>query len=308
MGDEEAKSITDEQRAGVLIALFEMLRAHGVDIKDGTEIFRHRFVGEVGAVTIDFEIGQGLADWAIETSRYLLEKVLNSVNESLKAKGESEDSLETQFAEDEYNDYAALLAYFLMQGMSGKLRDAFYELGLESETVFEGFVVNVIKEHPTFTNLFHIHLPNISEDVKALSKSMATARKQFLTAQISSFKHKPKLERLPTLYPMLLKVWQSVKKIYDQNGESETWRDMVKAKYPEITFDDDLLTRITGQLENLPEDVQAKLADTDGDHTPSTIALEHAARMCGAAPYQYGTRYLFKLKSDKGKTELTETE
>lgn len=96
-----------------------------------------------------------------------------------------------------------------------------------------------------------------------------------------------------------------MKKIYSQNSESETWRDMVRAKYQE-EFDDDLLTRITGKLENLPDEIQAKLTETDGDHTPSSIALEHAARLCGAQPYQFGTRHLYKI-AKKGKTELKDT-
>src|SRR2546421_1262250 len=273
---------------------FELLREHGINIQDGTRAFRYSFIGEIGTVVIIFDIGQGFADWAIETSHGLLERLFDSITEKLKA----EDEIKLQIGPQ--NEYAALLAYFAMQGMTGKLQNAFFELGLESEKIFEAFVLEVIKLHPTFTKRSNnIELPNISEDVKSLTKSMATERRQFLSAQISSFKHKPQLERLPELYPELLKVWQSAKKIYEDNGESETWRGMVRAKYPELTFDDDLLTRVSGGLDKLPEDIQAKLAKKDGDHTPYTIALEHAARMCNAPPYQYGVRYLYKLAGSK---------
>jgi hypothetical protein len=197
---------------------------------------------------------------------------------------------------------AGLFAYLAMEGMKGKLKSAFYELGLETEKVFEGFAQEAIKE---LTGRAGSSPPKIADEVRALSKSIANERKQFMMAQIDSFGGKPRLDRLPELYPNILKIWQSAKKIYEANSESETWRDMVKAKYPEQVFDEDLLTRVTGKLEDLPEDVQAKLAETDGDHTPSTIALEHAARMCGAKPYQYGTRYYHRLKG--AKTELNET-
>lgn len=305
MPDEESSGVTDEQRADVMRILFELLRSNGVDVKDETKVFRHSFTGEIGTVTIVFDIAQGFADWAIRTSQAVWEKQLASVGEKLKAEGDLEGSKQT-LTVDNYS--AGLLAYFTMQGMIGKLSNAFFELGLESEKVFEGYLLTVMEEHPTFTEYFQLELPNIKEDVKALSKSMATERRQFLIQQISRFKRKPQLERLSELYPMLHKVWQSAKKIYDDNGESETWRDMVKAKYPDLTFDDDLLTRVTGKMETLSEDIQAKMAEKDADHTPNTIALEHAARMCGASPYHYGTRYLHKLKSGGAKTELTETE
>lgn len=228
MEEEGAGAITDEQRAEVIQILFEFLRAHGSDISEGTEVFRYLFTGKIGKVRIDFEIGQEFADWAIETSRGLTERIFDSLADKLKAKGELEESAKVHITPD--NHHAALLAYFTMQGMIGKLKNAFFELGLEAEKVYEGFVLNVMKEHPTFTKEFQAELPNILDDVRALSKSMATERRQYLSAQISSFKHKPQLDRLPELYPMLLKVWQSAKKIYDQNSESETWRDMVKAK------------------------------------------------------------------------------
>jgi hypothetical protein len=304
MGETEDKGITDEQRAEVMRLLFDMLREYGVDIEEGTKVFKYTCIGTIGKVTIYFEIEKGFADWAIETSLSLWEGMLASIAEKLNAKGELKGVIEIPTAD---NHSAALLAYFTTQGMLGKLENAFFELGLESEKVFEGLILTAMKEHPIFGKHFQAVLPNISEDVKALSKSMATERRRFLTSQINRFKHKPQLEKLPELYPMLHKVWQSAKKIYEDNGESETWRGMVCAKYPELTFDDDLLTRVTGKLETLSEDIQAKLAEKDGDHTPHTIALEHAARMCGASPYQYGVRYYNKLKSKK-KPELIESD
>lgn len=296
MAEDEGKGITDEQRAEVVRILLELLRAQGSDIKEGAEVFRYILHGKFGKVKIDFEIEQVFPDWAMKTSRRLSKEVFVSIAEQLKI-----GKYEIQSTGDEY--FAATLAFFVMQGMIGKLKAAFFELELEAKKLYEAFLLNAVKEHPTFIKDTQIELPNIAEDIKALAKAMATERRKYLTRRVSGFRNKPQLERLSEHYPILLKVWQSVKKIYEDNGESETWRDMVKAKYPELTFDDDLLTRVTGKLDALPEDIQAKLAEKDGDHTPHTIALEHAARMCGALPYQYGVRYYNKLKSGKGKTE-----
>ena len=176
------------------------------------------------------------------------------------------------------SEIAAFLAYLAIKGIPGKLTSAFFELRLESEKIFEGFVRLRMKESD-LAKVSGYEPPSMAEEIKALSKKFAGERKQFLTNQIQSFSDKPHFERMPELYPTLLKVWQSAKKIYEGNAESETWRAMVRAKYPELEFDDDLLTRVTGRFEELSEDIQAKLADTDGDHTPNTIALEHAARM-----------------------------
>lgn len=309
MAEEAGGGITDEQRAEVIRLLFQLMRNNGEDIADDTEVFRYKFIGELGKITIDFEPGKGLVDWAFRTSHGLMLDMLEAAADKLISEGKLDGKPEREvMAEVQDGEVmAAFFAFLAMEGMKGKLRSAIYELGLETERVFEGIILSAMKESK-FPEKTGYELPKIAERVKELSKDIADERKRFLTEQINRLVRKPRFERLPELYPMLLKVWQSAKKIYAQNGESETWREMVRAKYPELTFDDDLLTRVTGKLEDLPEDIQAKLAETDGDHTPNTIALEHAARMCGATDYQYGTRYYHKLKSGKEKTELTEPE
>jgi hypothetical protein len=141
-----------------------------------------------------------------------------------------------------------------------------------------------------------------------LSKHLAATRREFLLKQISMIAGEPQLDYLPDVYPHMLGIWQDVKKIYAANKETEKWRDMVKAKYSDLPFDDDLLTRISTKPENLPEDIQEKVAETDGDRTPSSIALEHSARLCGCEPYQLGTRHLFTLaRPTKSKTEQKES-
>jgi hypothetical protein len=301
---EEGSGVTDEQRAKVRQVLFEMLRNNGVEVSGETESFEYEFIGEYGKVTIDFEMGDEFADWAIRTSGALMNRRLDAATDALLSQGKLGSKPVIGIKHND--ELAGVFAFFAMQGMIEKLRSAFYELGLETETLFEGLILSRLKTSGLAEQMGY-EPPSITAAVKALSKSLADERKQFLMAQIDSFTRKPRLDKLSEVYPALLKVWQSAKKIYNDNDESETWRDMVKAKYPELTFDDDLLTRVTGKLEDLPEDIQAKLTETDGDHTPSTIALEHAARMCGATHYQYGTRYYHRLKSGV-KTEPSETD
>jgi hypothetical protein len=296
-----AEGATEELRSKVKAVLFRLLRSNGTEITDETEEFAYEFTGEIGSVEIFFRIDAGFFDWAIRTSKALLDRRFQQVTDTLIAENKIRKNPSAN-RKDEYPQHeehdaetAGLFAYLAMQGMKNKLRSAFYELGLETETVFEGFAQTATKYIEERAGLGP---PSIADGVRALSKTMADERKRFMMASIKAF-GKPQLGRLPELYPKLLKVWQSAKKIYEGNGEIETWRDMVKVKYPEFTFDDDLLTRVTGKVEELPEEIQAKLAETGGDHTPSTIALEHAARLCGADHYQYGVRHYHNLKTEQ---------
>lgn len=97
-------------------------------------------------------------------------------------------------------------------------------------------------------------------------------------------------------YERLLPVWKDAKVIYRQNNGRPMWRDLIRAAHPDIEFDDDLLARLTGRLNDLSQDVQEKVSEKGGDSRPSSIALEHAARLCGAAPYQYSLRHLYNVR------------
>jgi hypothetical protein len=300
VSDEAAEQITDELRAKVRGVLFRLLRESGTEAKDSTEGFIYNFSGEVGTLEVYFKIDAGFFNWAIRTSRALMKRRFQRVVDKLLAEklietGAGDDVEENENPESDDHDIetSGMFAYLALQGMRNKLNSAFYELGLETEAVFEGFTQAATQHIEEEAGLAK---PSMADEVRALSKTMADERKQFMMTQIKAF-GKPRLGKLGEFYPTLLKVWQSAKKIYEGNSESERWRAMVKAKYPELSFDDELLTRVSGRLEDLPDGIKASLAETGGDHTPNTIALEHAARMCGATPYQYSVRHYHNLKT-----------
>lgn len=305
MTEDTNSGASPELREEVMHALFVLLREDGYEIKDDTRVFRHTFIGEIGTVVIDFEMDTGFVDWAIRTSGGIVDGILDHAAETLISEGKMVKKPDQD--EPPQPELAALIAFLAIKGMPEKLGSAFRELGIEVETFFKAMTLAQM-EKTGFPQKIGFELPSIAKEVKAVIKDFANERGTYLTKQIDSLTGKPRLDKLPEVYPALLKVWQSAKKIYESNSESETWRDMVKAKYPDHNFDDDLLTRVTRKIEDLPEDIQLKLIETDGDHTPSTIALEHAARICGATHYQYGTRYYHRLKTGKVKTELSETE
>ncbi|MFS8086467.1 MAG: hypothetical protein ACMG6H_12615 [Acidobacteriota bacterium] len=310
MSDDSAHELNDESRAQIRAELIRLLNNNGIEFKEHAQGIRYEFVGEYGQIVVHFAIGPTFFDWAFRISNSLTRRTFGQAIEILENEGKIKRSPDSEIAEDETDvvdsQIAGFLAFLIIAGMGNKLWSAVHELGLETEQIFDGFLREQIKQTDLMKQ-FGCELHSIAANLKAFSKSLANERRQFLIAQIEKFSDKPHLERLPDLYPKLLKVWQSAKKIYADYGESETWRNMVKAKYPELTFDDDLLTRVTGRLAELPEDIQAKLSEKDGDHTPNTIALEHAARMCGATPYQFGTRYYHNLKTPN-KTEQAESE
>lgn len=312
---EPTVGFSDERRAQVREVLFRLLQDNGTPVSDNTETIRYEIKGEYGAIVVFFQINPGFFDWALRTSLALSDRAFTSATDTLFKEGKIERVSEVDQPEPvlevdaeqslmQENEIAGFLAYLAVQGIPGKFKSAVFELGLETGKIFEAFIQKALKETDLIKATGY-EPPNMVNEIKALTKRLASERKQFLINQIDSFSDKPRLERLPELYPTLLKVWQSAKKIHADNAESETWRAMVKAKYPELQFDDDLLTRVTGKLEDLSEEIQAKLNETDGDHTPSTIALEHAARMCGAQPYQHGTRHYHNLKT--AKTEQPES-
>lgn len=240
---EPAEGFTDERRARVREVLFRLLRENGTAVTDSTETFVYEFTGEYGSIEVYFKIGPGFFDWSIRTSKALLERRYQRAIDTLLAEGKIAKNplanVEDEYPQNEEHDAetAGLFAYLEMEGMRSKLKSAFYELGLETETVFEGFALAATKE---IEEKAGSKPPSMADEVRALSKTMADERKRFMMAQIKAF-GTPRFGRLPELYPTLLKVWQTAKRIYEANSESETWRAMVRAKYPEIQFDDDLL-------------------------------------------------------------------
>jgi hypothetical protein len=96
----------------------------------------------------------------------------------------------------------------------------------------------------------------------------------------------PALDLLSVFYDKVtLPAWKEAKDRYERNKDSKKWREIIKASCDDdsIPLPADLINRLDGCAE-----------DTDAYVSmPSAIALEHAARLCGAAPNAYKTRTLY---------------
>ena len=246
----ENQPITDEQRQAVRKLLFDMLRASDPTLKDDTDVFQFQFIMPNGKVTINFEPGDEFLDWAIRTSDRVIRETLIAATNTLVTEGKidsetaSDPLVQIAFEKKNPEMFAASFAYVTMQNMIPKLKSAFSELALETIKIYEG-IVFLGMERSHFDEHTGFQIPDLTKLLTTLSKDLADTRKKQLLKTIKRFTGEPRLELLAPNYPNLLTIWQDVKKIYRANNETETWREMVKAKYPDLAFDDDLLTRIT---------------------------------------------------------------
>jgi hypothetical protein len=131
------------------------------------------------------------------------------------------------------------------------------------------------------------------KEADRLAAAIKSERRAFLVGSLDRIAGTPNFEQLKARYDELRPVWQRAKVLYKQNSDLPNWREMIRKAFPQYTLDDDLLNRISGRLEDLPEELQATVSEKGGEPTPSSIAIEHAARLCGAKPYQLHVSTLF---------------
>jgi hypothetical protein len=135
-----------------------------------------------------------------------------------------------------------------------------------------------------------------TREMKRLLAEGTSVRRRFLREYLADCSGAPVFSEFGEHYDSMYPIWKDAKRIYKQNKDRPRWRELVHAAYPEEELDDDLIARLSGRLNDLSEDVQVKLSEKGGNSTPASIALEHAARLCGAQPYQYSHRHLYNIK------------
>lgn len=173
-----------------------------------------------------------------------------------------------------------------------KIENAVEELANEAILVaLAGFIHEVGGEF-TALNIKDYHTGFIFEEYQRILAETHAERRSSLKESLK-YLLLPNFEELQEYYREVLPLWQDAKSLYKQNRNRPTWRDIIKAAHPDLKDEDDLISRLSGRLQDLPEEIQAKLSEKGGDSKPSSIALEHAARLCGANPYEYSVRYLY---------------
>lgn len=102
----------------------------------------------------------------------------------------------------------------------------------------------------------------------------------------------------------LEKVWGDARDTYRKVRSLSTWIEVIQkefaSKYKDLHLPTDLVQRLSGRRKLLAENAAARLAKRASISQPKDIALEHAARLCGADDYQFDLSYLYrKLKGVK---------
>jgi hypothetical protein len=133
-------------------------------------------------------------------------------------------------------------------------------------------------------NGVYIDTPGVDDAANDLMKRVAATEKDFITQRLSQFPLKPNLKGIGERYKAMFPIWREVKKLYTKNKRG-SWQSIIAKEYP-----------------MLPDDLIQRLAKT-GESAPSDIAIEHAARLCGASRNYLTARQYFRLKADTGDKE-----
>ena len=155
-----------------------------------------------------------------------------------------------------------------------------------------------------------IKVSGVNEHLALVLEESRKEKKDLLEGYLSAFRP-ISLNRLAGFYDALHPLWRDIQDIAARHKGA--WRDMVAAKYKDksIAFDctfeslfvddvaDDLFKRISGEVDSLTEAEEKIIEEHDGDDNPSSIAIEHAARLCGAWRYQFKARTLFRRLAEQ---------
>jgi hypothetical protein len=272
--------------AEVVRTLYAMLRQRGHEVKEA-EAFKYSFGGPFGHADMYF-YHEKLAQWALETTDDICKKIFDEAATKLNLEVTRIE------ADDDFKiSIAALISYFIVEGMLGKFSSAFQELGYEAKQIFKGIVVSEVKRGS-------LPVPDASELIDDWSKKMIASRKQFLRNVISAYTS-PHRHLLKAQYDALLPVWQKAKKIYKSYKDMPTWKKMIVAAFPEYGLPEDLVSLLSGDLDDLSEMAEPmrerilKVTERGEDYSrASSLALEHAARLCRYEPFQHGPTILFR--------------
>ena len=147
-----------------------------------------------------------------------------------------------------------------------------------------------------------LKISGLKEAMEAIVGRAAKEKRELLEQYLRATSPEPRLEEIGTYYEKLYPMWVDVKDIFTRYGSTPNWRDMARARFDKgDPVDDDLLARITGDLSSLSEETQILIEEKGGECTPSSIAIEHAARFCGSWKYQFHARTLFRARQESNR-------
>lgn len=226
------------------------------------------------------------------------------IHENGKPQRFSEQQWEDGAREGTLKSLALFASMFLITGAKSYHAEMLKKLYIESLHVAQmalgRHMIELFRNDEGVTRVW-IRDTRSPAEKKAASKIANTVIEKFTSLQ-------PNWEELPMHKSFLDEVWAKAKEIYRDVRSHKTWRDTIKqeikAEY-ELELPDDLVTRLAGNWADLSEKAQEKLStQRDRISQPSDIAIEHAARLCGADHYQFTISYLYqKIREQKQQQE-----
>lgn len=269
----------------------------------GTLTSTHPFPG--GTLELRFTPGPELGEEAKRFGTHLARAALdNSVvegaptpRESLEAYGDSER--EEVWGKHITVWYLVFYAHVLHNNLALALRATPEEARFVTDLKVSQIQARAAIE--TMDNIVKMKAPRLREFLLGLVNKAAEEKRELLEKYVEVTSPLARVELMPEHYERLYAVWKDAKRLSDEHGEA--WAGMLKAKYADLTFDDDLLARLSGNTSGLRESLLERIEEQGGEPIPSSIALEHAARMCGAYKYQYHARTLYRYATAPRKTD-----
>jgi hypothetical protein len=278
--------------------------------KDGMGDFEIRFKPSIALDAVALNAGKHFAEMALKTK-------VGSLTLGEAASGE-------KFKEEWPKLMSAWFRVFYAHLLGNNAAIALRSTMRETDLIMGAFMqLMLMRPLVLMKGLKSIKVTGIREQLECLVKESDEEKREMLEGYLSALQPM-NLERLQGFYDALYPVWCDIQNIAAQHEDA--WRDMVTAKYKgkviasdaqfENLFVDgvvsDLFSRITGNFDDLTEAEEKIIEAHDSTDTPSAIAIEHAARLCGAWRYQFSTRTLFrklgKQRDINPTVESTDTE
>ena len=178
-------------------------------------------------------------------------------------------------------DRAKSFAYLLLKNLFTEMKDVIANL-----QDFPYFVAGLIPSEIGNKHKKKLSVEDKTDIEKFLQNRKKITKNRIMCEVYSAGKwNKPVFNLLSFYYRDLLVQWKSAKKCYKTNKHFSNWEKMLAASF-----------------EDLPTDLLKLLGDQyEYTAMPSSIALEHAARICGVKPNSLGLRALQKHLAESKK-------
>ncbi len=148
-----------------------------------------------------------------------------------------------------------------------------------------------------------------AREIERHASAVRSERRTFLTGSIKRIAGKPDFAGLGEEYTRLRPIWKKAQEVYKASKKFSAWPEMVRAQvgreFQGADLPPDLLSRLPDAAADLPEELQSAITRTNAENSPSHIAIEHAARLCGAGHYAKRVSAYFRMIEGGGKVIKT---